>query len=53
MPAVKLDLKNNLWNSGDCEATQTLAQTHAYTHTHRDDKIRTIYTHGFSNVDVE
>ena len=27
------DEKNTLWNSGDCEATQTLAQTHTYTYT--------------------
>ena len=28
---LKFDLKNTLWNSGDCEATQTLAQTHTHT----------------------
>ena len=29
----KFTFKNTLWNSGDCEATQTLARTHAHTHT--------------------
>jgi hypothetical protein len=42
------DLKNSLWNSGDCETTQTLAQIHTHTH----DNIRTIHTHGFSTVDM-
>jgi hypothetical protein len=32
--AVKLDLKNTIWNSRDCEATQTLAKTHTHAHTH-------------------
>jgi hypothetical protein len=34
MQAVKLDLKNTSWNSWDCEATQTLAQTHAHNNIH-------------------
>jgi hypothetical protein len=37
MQAVKFDFKKDkkytLWNSGDCEPTQTQAQTHAYKHT--------------------